>query len=94
MTITVADLRRITQVLLAEVASKGLAVEIDSDFYWDVPSEARYDNYNEPTSLVVGQLTENWDELRRILSGDSEPLPYALVWLAAILRRVGEQLIA
>jgi len=35
--------------------------------------------------------SDDWNELQRIVRGESAPIAYALVWLAAILRRVGEQ---
>jgi hypothetical protein len=39
----------------------------------------------------LGQLSDDWGELKRITDGDAEPIGYALVWLAAIRRRVGEK---
>ncbi|MEX6177324.1 hypothetical protein AB6G03_10215 [Providencia hangzhouensis] len=31
-------------------------IDLDADFYWNVPSESIYDIYNEPTQLDIGQL--------------------------------------
>jgi len=92
MTLSVDDLRRVTEILLSEVAARRSTLTLAADFYWDVPAEHRYDSYTEPTKLVLGQLSDDWSELQRILSGAADPLPYALVWLGAILRRIGEEL--
>lgn len=29
-------------------------IDLDSDFYWNVPYESIYDIYNEPTQLDIG----------------------------------------
>ena len=92
MKISGSDLRRITDLLLEHLSELDQEeFEIDNDFYWEVPSPARYEIYDEPTELHAGQLTDDWAELQAILMGSKEPIGYALVWLASILRVVGEQ---
>ena len=92
MKLSTDELRRLTLMLLAHVeADSSQAVEVEDDFYWDVPAEARYDAYVEPKTHTVGQLSDDWGELQRILNGERPPVGYALVWLAAVLRRIGER---
>lgn len=92
MRIKVDDLRATAEILFSYLEATGQGeVTIPHDFYWNVPTEGRYDSYEEPTELDVGQLTEDWDRLQNIRQGQSPPVAYALVWLAAVLRAVGEQ---
>jgi hypothetical protein len=92
MRLSTDELRRLALLLLEHVdAISPQAVEIDDDFYWDVPAEARYDAYGEPKTHTVGQLSDDWRELQRLLKGERPPIGHALVWLAAILRRIGER---
>lgn len=93
MNIDVSQLRAVTEKLLAHVESKRTSVEIDVDYYWDIPKDARYDPAVEPKELTLGQLSDDWDELGRIAGGQAEPLGYALVWLAAVMRAVGETVV-
>jgi hypothetical protein len=89
--ITTAALRAIAEKLLSHVESTGYsAIDIQDDYYWDVRADQRYDPYRKPGELVLGQLCDNWTELQRLLNDEKPLLNYDLVWLAAILRRVGE----
>jgi hypothetical protein len=91
MTIDLDELKRVIDDLLTALSTKARTMEVDADFYWDVPKLKRYDQYDKPEELTIGQLSDDWDELTRILQGKSAPVPYALVWAASILRRIGEQ---
>lgn len=89
--VTVAQLKVAADLLLSHLESSGVkTIEITDDFYWDVPASRRYDQYDEPTQHTVGQLSEDLSELQRMLAGETPALGYGLVWLAALLRRVGE----
>jgi hypothetical protein len=91
MKVKTADLRRAADVLWDHLEDTGHSeIEIDVDYYWDVPEGQRYDPYTEPVRLDLGQLSDDWKELTNVLERSSEPVNYALVWLAAILRRIGE----
>ena len=68
-------------------------VEIKEDFYWNIPREHKYNPYKEPENLDVGQLQNDWDEILKISSKESEPITYALVWLSSLLRIIGEQIV-
>lgn len=90
MKINISQLRRLSEILLAHLEATGHSVvDIDVDFYWDVPTNQKYENYNKP-SVDVGQLSDDWSELQRILDDKAEPINYALVWFGAVLRRIGE----
>jgi len=89
--VTIATLRALAEKLLSHVESTGYsAVEIPEDYYWDVPADRRYNPYQKPEDLTLGQLSDQWSELEKILADKKAILNCDLVWLAAILRRVGE----
>lgn len=91
MEVKTEDLRRIFSSLMNHLEATGQAsTELPWDFYWDIPREALYNPYAQPERLSLGQLSDDWDELLKI---DSESMPavgYATVWLASVLRAVGE----
>jgi hypothetical protein len=93
MTVDIEELRAIIAKLLDAVETNEAEVEIEADYYWDVPNDDRYDRYASPTQLTIGQLSDDWNELKRIGRGEAAALPYALVWASSILRRIGEQVL-
>jgi hypothetical protein len=70
------------------------SIDIDVDYYWDILKEERYNPYEDPKNFSMGQLSDDISELRRVLDGDSEPVTYGLVWLASVLRAIGEKVVA
>ncbi|MCP4347870.1 MAG: hypothetical protein GY795_20395 [Desulfobacterales bacterium] len=54
-----------------------------------------YDPCNEPnpSDCTLGQLSDDWSNLQKILNSENEPTGYALVWLASIMRTVGEEVV-
>jgi len=94
MHVNVSDLRALTEQLFSHLEKNGHnSIEISNDYYWDIPKECRYDPTQEPKDFNLGQITDDWAELLKILEGSSEPIGYALVWLSSILRAAGEEII-
>lgn len=92
MKITTTELRHALDLLLSEFEVNGASEwVIEQDFYWDVPSDVRYDSYDPPRQLGMGQVTDDIKEIKRIASGTKDPVPLGLVWVASILRLAGEQ---
>jgi len=92
MNLRISDLRKATERLLTHLEETGRdEVSLSLDYYWDIPRELRYDNYEQPSDLSLRQLTDDWVELQKILDGKNAPSVYALVWLASLLRAVGEE---
>ena len=92
MTVDLRELRTIITMLLDVAEENGIKVESKRDYYWDVSAEDRYDPYTQPAQLTIGQLSDDWNELRRIGRGETPALPYALVWLASVIRCMGEEI--
>lgn len=94
MQIEVQQLRAVTEKLLSHLEDRKVEfVEIPTDYYWNIPCEQLHDPYQQPTELDMGQLTDDWKELQKLLTTEGQPLTYHLVWLAAILRAIGEDIV-
>lgn len=89
---TLKELREATNQLYDHLGrSVGKEIEVPDVFYWAISSAARRDQYDEPTEFTLGQTSEDVRELRRIASRETDPMGLGLVWLAAVLREVGEE---
>ncbi len=92
MNVKVAELRAIADRLFTYLEETGRSdFEISEDYYWSIEKDEVYDPYKDPKALTMGQLSDDWDELSDILKEESPPIGYALVWLSAILRNIGEK---
>jgi len=91
MEINLDDIRTIFEKLIKHLEKIGVnTVSIPVDYYWNIPNDVVYDPYNEPTKFDMGQLSDDWRELQKLLDDDREPVGYHLVWLAAVLKAIGE----
>ncbi|MFE6049228.1 hypothetical protein ACFQ6N_00545 [Kitasatospora sp. NPDC056446] len=90
--VSLAELRASFDILLrhVEATAAGDAVALDKDYFWSVPSAEQYDVLREPAELTIGQLSESWQHLRDLLADPDRALGYHLVWLADILRAIGQ----
>jgi len=61
-------------------------IDFEDDFYWDIDREELYQFSKEPNDLSLGQLTEDWSELKRLKDKDQIPIKYDLQRLGVILR--------
>lgn len=92
MRITTKELHAATSALLQHLEEIGQKeFEIDEDYYWFVPESEVYAPYQTPKDLTLGQLSHDVKEIVALAHGQREPLGYVLVWLAAVMRRVGEK---
>ena len=92
MKVLVSELRQVTNVLFDHLETSGQhEFDIDDDYYWTVSAEQLYNPTKDPTNFGLEQLTDNWQWLSRIRTGEAEPIAYHLVWLGAFLRWIGEK---
>lgn len=95
MKIRISELREAANLLFDHLERSGHAeIEVDRDFYWSIPDDKLYAAYEEPSGFTMGQLSDDCQELRKISSGQREPISYALVWLSSILRFVGAKIVS
>lgn len=78
------------KLLDALAASGEESIKVPFDFYWSLPKASRYNPYQEPKDMTLGQISADIEELRRIAKGEMPPTLFALVWLAAVLQAIGE----
>ena len=91
MEVNIDKLRAVANTLLSHIEShSGKTVTLSEDYYWNVPAAIRYDPYEKPKEHTLGQLSDDMAELTRMINGERPIIGYGLVWLAAILRRLGE----
>ena len=92
--VSVKQLRSVADRLFKHLEEIGCeAVELENDYYWHIPREARYCPSAEPNGLTIGQLSDDWSELQRIDRAEAPPIGYALVWLGRVAAAVGEEVV-
>ncbi|MCL7380017.1 hypothetical protein [Streptomyces sp. 35G-GA-8] len=85
------QLRRAFDLLLKRVeASAGSAVPLEHDYFWSVPGDELYDVLNEPRTITIGQLSESWQHLEDLVADPDRAVGQHLVWLADVLRAIGQ----
>lgn len=91
MQVDVHELKQIVNRLLEWViAEYGQRLDLPDHFYWNIPEYQLYNMEREPTALDVGQLSDDWLEIRKLLDEEREPIRHEFVLLAAIFRALGE----
>ena len=92
--IDVPTLFRATAAVCSHLQEIGISkLQIEHDFFWELPEEKRYDMESKPSDFEVGQLSDNLLSVERIANGSAEPIAFALCWIAPILRAVGERVV-
>ncbi|MFE7593575.1 hypothetical protein ACFU6K_29630 [Kitasatospora sp. NPDC057512] len=96
LSIPLADLRRSFDLVLRniEAATPGDTLALDKDHFWSVPADGLYDVYQAPGELTIGQLSESWQHLTDLLAEPDRAVGYHLVWLADVLRAIGQDIAA
>jgi len=90
--VQVDELRRVFELLMAHVAKNNVGqLATSRDYFWSIPTPDRYDVYKEPSEFTIGQVSESWENLRGMLEDRSRVLGYGLVWLADVLRAIGDE---
>ncbi|MFJ1753285.1 hypothetical protein [Kitasatospora sp. NPDC088134] len=92
--VSLVELRRSFDLLLShvEAATGGDFVALDKDYFWSVPSSELYDVAQEPSDLTIGQLSESWQHLTNVVADRDRAVGHHLVWLADVLRAIGQSL--
>lgn len=94
MEITLQEIRQAFNVLLSDLErTRGSTLEIEDSYYWSIPQAERYriDQTPDVELLGVGDLFDDIQETKAIANGNNDPTPQGLVWLSAVLTRIGEQ---
>ena len=90
--IDIEQLERIFHVRCKHLKDQGIhSIDIDHDYYWNIPKEELYEMSQEPKSLDIGQLSEDLGFLRRYLDKSAQPIGFGFVWMSSILRLLGDE---
>jgi phosphorylcholine metabolism protein LicD len=93
MRVNISELKAISELLLDYIQmTEAEDIDITHDYYWFISQEKIYNPYSIPDSsdLSLGQLSEDYTNLKKILHNQDDPVSYALVWLSSLLRCLGE----
>jgi len=92
MKVTTTEIVSIASALCKHLENCGCSeVEIEKTAYWSIPKEYEYDPYSEPKEYTLGELEDDWNELTKIAENPDNAVGYGMVWLASVLRAVGQQ---
>ncbi|QES46980.1 hypothetical protein DEJ50_03040 [Streptomyces venezuelae] len=84
-------LRQAFELALQHIeASAGDAVALEHDYFWSIPGDELYDVPNEPRTITIGQLSESWQHLEDLLADPNRAVGHHLLWLADVLRAIGQ----
>jgi hypothetical protein len=70
----------------------GPDVELDVDYYWSIPKEAKYDTRQVPTHSDMGSLVHDYSEVEKLAKGEHDIVGYDLVYIGTLLQALGEEL--
>ncbi|MCJ1678599.1 hypothetical protein MTF65_14820 [Streptomyces sp. APSN-46.1] len=73
-----------------EASAGSSTVALERDYFWSVPVDELYDVLNEPRTITIGQLSESWQHLEDLLADPDRAVGHHLVWLADVLRAIGQ----
>jgi hypothetical protein len=91
MHITLDELEQHFHTMVGHLKALGVrSIELKWDFYWDILYPKRYEVYEKPVEITLGQLTHDHEMLVRLANSEFDPVIYNFVQLAAILRAIGE----
>ena len=94
MDIHLTHLEAVICRLISHMNDSGLEqILLQKDYYWNIPSEQAYELGAAPTEIDVGRLSDDWAELQKLLELNRAPHRHHLIWLAAILRAIGDNIV-
>lgn len=65
--------------------------EFEKENYWNIPSRDVYE-FEEPKELDIGNLSDDWEFLSKLLQSENQPVAYQLTQVAPLLRYIGERI--
>jgi hypothetical protein len=88
--VNLAELRAATVALLDNLielhGKETIAIDPDSDFYWEVPLDVLCKVKSDPPQLDIGRVSDDWEFVRPIATDASAATPLVLLHLAPVLR--------
>ena len=92
LVVQVDELRNFAALLLDHLEEhSGASIELDHDYYCNIPSDERYQVYEKPENLDIGQLADDLERLRALATDSDLVIGHALMWLGELLRAIGTE---
>ncbi|MBO6517974.1 MAG: hypothetical protein JJ975_15655 [Bacteroidia bacterium] len=87
MTINTTELFKVIELLKIKIRENfGDEINIESeDLYWEIAESELFNPYNEPCKLSLGSISDDWEQLSRLLNPEDTPLSYDLIRLSIVL---------
>jgi len=83
--ISVGQVRNTLLALLDHMQdSYGDTVELASDYFWSIPDAAKFDVYNKPEELTIGQISEVYGHIVKLATSSEDVATYQLRWFAQL----------
>jgi hypothetical protein len=90
--ISVDQVRDALLALLDHVrATYGDAIELESDYFWSIPDNAKFDVYNKPADLTIGQVSEVCEQLAKLAASGQGDTTYQLRWFAQLFEAIAHE---
>lgn len=94
ISVSVETMRRAATVLINHLEEKvGEEVILDQDMFWEIPSDQRFNIYEKPHEFTIGQIEDSFSSIEKLANNPESASSYGLVWLADVLRAVGEKIV-
>jgi hypothetical protein len=94
LTVSLTELRRAFEFAVAHVVETvGDEINLAEDYFWSVPVDQIYNVEEEPTELTIGQLSESWGNVQELLENPENVTSYTLVWIADVIRSMGQSIV-
>ena len=95
MKIQISELRKFSTKLFDHLEESGNSiVELNTDYYWVISKSQLYDPNNDPDDFSLGQLSDDYEFLEKMASGESPPIAYGLLWLSSLARYIAEKVVS
>ncbi|MFG3306576.1 hypothetical protein [Streptomyces wuyuanensis] len=89
--IPVDKLKDVFALLLESVCSGEEVLRVNREAFWSIAADEAYEVYSEPGELTIGMLSESWSQLESMLADPDRTVGYGFVWLAEVLRAIGDE---
>lgn len=90
--VSIDQLRRTVLAVLDHVqATYGDTIELESDYFWSVPEDAKFDVYTKPAELTVGQVSEVCEHLTRLGEPGRDVATFQLRWFAQLFEAIAHE---
>jgi len=91
LVVDISQVRRAVEIAMDELERVvGSETKLEKDFFWAIPLEERFNPYQEPTTMTVGQLSELIEHVSALDADPERVTRQHLIWLGDLLKAIGE----